>query len=245
MNLLKTVFHIHTDYSDDSNLSVETLTELARQQRVNCLAVTDHDTIQGAQRLAAIAGPDLQVIIGEEISTNQGHLIGLFLKEHIEPGHSPRRTADLIHQQGGLVIVPHPYNRLFGCGLRGAVDEMIDLADAVEVWNAQNIMDSVNHQAEQLAADRRRPSIVGTDIHHGHTLDACHQWIPPFDGPESFIESLRDGTFVKGRHPLTYFLETAWIILREKTGLGFPSPYGKNCPIDRREIHHEPITASD
>ncbi len=245
MDPLKTVFHIHTDYSDDSNLSVDTIAKLARQRQINCLTITDHDTIEGARQMAATAGPDLQVIIGEEISTNQGHLIGLFLHEHIEPGHPPSRTAELIHQQGGLVIVPHPFNRFFGCGLRDAVDDIIDMIDAVEVWNAQNILESVNHKAEQLAARLQLPNIVGSDIHHGQTLDACHQWIPPFDDPQSFLNSLREGTFVKGRHPLTYFVETAWTIFRYKTGLGTPAGYGQNCSIDRTATQYEPVTASD
>ena len=126
-NVLKTVFHVHTDYSDDSNISISHLIDACAHRKVNCIAVTDHDTIAGARELAAHAGPSLRVIIGEEISTIDGHLIGLFLRERIEPGMPVRRSAEAIHDQGGLVVVPHPFNRIFGCSLNEKVYEILDL----------------------------------------------------------------------------------------------------------------------
>ena len=78
--LIKTVFHIHTDYSDDSNLSCKALYAEARRANVDCVVITDHDSIEGAVRLREIARESLRVIIGEEISTTDGHLIGLFLQ---------------------------------------------------------------------------------------------------------------------------------------------------------------------
>lgn len=233
MNWIKTVFHIHSDYSDDSDLSVERIYELAREKNISCVAITDHDTILGAQALQAIAGPDLKVIIGEEISTAQGHLIGLFLKEHIEPGQSARRTAELIRRQGGLVIVPHPFNNFYSCGLQSAVRDLLDLIDAVEICNAQNLLDSINRKAADLAREHNFARIVGSDVHHGTGLDRCHQYIPDFDGPETFKAALRHGGFVMNRHPIGYFIKTAWILFRYKFGLGLPAAIGRNCPVDR------------
>ena len=95
----KTVSHVHTDYSDDGNASIESIIDSARVAGVGAVAITDHDTIDGARALAAIAPPGLQVIVGEEISTNQGHLIGLFLKRagspHARPPNRFATKADL------------------------------------------------------------------------------------------------------------------------------------------------------
>src|SRR6478735_11950748 len=99
MARIKTVFHVHTDYSDDSNTSVESLLEFALARGVGCLTITDHDTMDGARAMAKIARGRLQVIAGQEISTREGHLIGLFLRDPIEPGLPARMTAELIKRQ--------------------------------------------------------------------------------------------------------------------------------------------------
>lgn len=236
MQLLKTVFHVHTDYSPDCDIPVEGLLAEARARGVRCLTVTDHDTIEGARAAAALAGPDLQVIIGEEVSTSQGHLIGLFLHEHIEPGQSARRTAELIRRQGGLVIAPHPFNCLFDCSLRDAVYDVIDLLDAVEVSNAQNVLPLANHRALALAERFNLPMLVGTDAHHLGSLDACHQLLPGFEGPREFVQSLLSGQRFAARHPLSYFLQTAWFTFLEKGGLGIPERYGRNCPYREQPL---------
>jgi len=230
MQLLKTVFHVHTDYSHDSDASVEAVITEARARGVRCLTITDHDTIEGARAAAALAGPNLQIIAGEEITTCEGHLIGLFLREHIEPGQSPRRTADLIHRQGGVVVVPHPFNRLFGCSLREAVYDMIDLADVIEVSNSQNLLPMANRQARALAQRFGLPMLVGVDTHHPGYLDSCFQWIPAFKGAQDFVQSLAQAQRVEGQHPPSYFLKTAWYELWTRTGLGVLEGYGRNCP---------------
>jgi len=244
MARLKTVFHVHTDHSDDSNNSAERLIDLASRAGVGCVAVTDHDTITGAREMASKAGPDLRVIVGEEVSTPHGHLVGLFLREPIERGLSVRQAAQAIKHQGGLVVVPHPFNQMFGCGLRGRINEILDLVDVVEVCNAQNLRSLPNHRAEAFARQFGYPTIVGTDIHHGQTLDACYQWLEPFDGPASFVESLRRATFVKGRHPLGYFVRAAQVILRNKLHLPAPAGFGRHCTQPRPKFQPLPAVYS-
>jgi predicted metal-dependent phosphoesterase TrpH len=231
MGLLKTVFHVHTDYSHDTDTPVDALVAEARARGVHCITITDHDTIEGARAVAARAGSDLKIIIGEEISTANGHLIGLFLREHIEPGQSPRKTAELIHRQGGLVVVPHPFNRLFDCSLREHVYEIIDLVDVIEVSNAQNFLASPNRRARALAERLGLPMVVGVDVHHPGYLDSCYQWLRPFRGPADFLASLRQAEWVEGRHPWSYFAKTAWFTICERTGLNPPEAYGRNSPL--------------
>lgn len=230
---MKTVFHVHTDHSDDCNASVESILELALARGVGCLTITDHDTMVGARAMARIARGKLQVIQGQEVSTREGHLIGLFLRAEIEPGLPARMTAELIKQQGGLVIAPHPFNTLFGCSLREHVHELVDLLDAVEVCNSQNLLPGPNRRAARFAQRHGLPAIVGADTHHRGHLDACYQLMPPFDGPAGFIESLRQAQRVEGRHPLRYFVKSARVVFSEKSGVRLPGGYGRNCTIFR------------
>lgn len=227
-NWLKTVIHVHTDYSIDSNTSPEALADLVRQCGVHCLAVTDHDCIAGAQAVREASRGDFQVIIGEEITTSQGHLLGLFLEEPIAPGLPARHTAELIRRQGGVVIAPHPFNSLFGCGLRQHVYELIDVLDAVEVCNAQNLLPFPNRKAARFACDTGVPALAGTDMHHGRRLDACFQWMPPFDDAESFRAALPQAQLVTGRHSLTYFARSARFEFWKQSGLRLPAGYGRN-----------------
>ncbi|MDM8005524.1 MAG: PHP domain-containing protein [Phycisphaerae bacterium] len=229
MGLVKTVFHIHTDYSDDSNLSVDCLADEAVERGVGCVAVTDHDSIEGAIGLAETAGDDLRVIVGEEVSTRDGHLIGLFLRDLVEPGMSVRQTAEAIRQQGGLVVVPHPYNRLFDCSLGDRVYDILDLIDAVEVANAQNLSPLPNRRSARFARRHGFPAVVGTDVHHRGYLDTCYQMMPDFEGPSEFVTSLEHARLHARAHPLSYFFRTAWLIAGYKLGLPLPAGYGANA----------------
>ena len=229
MGLVKTVFHVHTDYSHDSNNSVDGLLAEARAKGIGCLTITDHDNIDGA-RAAAARSRDVQIIIGEEVATSHGDMIGLFLHEFIEPGQSPRKTAELIHRQGGIVVVPHPFNRMFDCSLREAIYDVIDQVDVIEVCNAQNLSSIPNRQARSLAERFGIPMLVGGDVHHPGYLDSCYQLLPAFKGPGEFLKAVRQAQLVESRHPLSYFVKSARFVFYEKTGLCYPEGYGRNHP---------------
>lgn len=240
MQPLKTVFHVHTDYSDDSDNQIAHIIESAGRLGVHCLAVTDHDSIEGAQILAAEAGPGLNVIVGQEISTPDGHLVGLFLHERVDPGMSPRRTAESIKEQGGLVVAPHPFNSIFSCGLRDALFDFVDLIDIVEIANAQNLLPFPDRKAAKFAQTYHLPGLVGSDTHQRNSLDACYQWLPPFDGPASFLKSVALAKLVPGRHRLRYFAWTALYLTRRRLGFGFPARFGCNCTVSRAQTILQP-----
>lgn len=108
--------HMHTNYSDGTGSVEDVLTFVERNTTLDVIAITDHDTIEGALRareLAAKRGSRLEVIVGEEISTREGHVLALFLEERIAPDQSIERSIELIHQQGGLAVVAHPFNPVF------------------------------------------------------------------------------------------------------------------------------------
>jgi len=235
VQLLKTVFHVHTDYSDDSDNTVAHIIESAGRLGVRCLAVTDHDTIEGARVLAAEADSKLKVIVGQEISTCSGHLIGLFLQDCIVPGMSPRRTAKAIKAQGGLVVAAHPFNSIFSCGLRKALYDFVDLIDVVEIANSQNLLPFADRKSAKFAQAQGLPALVGSDTHQQNNLDSCYQWLEPFDGPNEFLESVRHAQLVPGRHRLAYFFRTAAYLTRYYLGFGFPARFGHNCTVSRTQ----------
>ena len=115
--MTKADLHLHTDFSDGLN-SPRQVVQAASKAGLHIIAVTDHDTMEGAIRAQEYSQkrPDLgiKVILGEEVSTLNGHVIGLFLKSFVPPRLSAKRTVELIHQQGGLAVLAHPFHLYTG-----------------------------------------------------------------------------------------------------------------------------------
>lgn len=201
---MKAVIHVHTDYSYDANATCADVVAAARRQGVGCVAVTDHDEIDGALAVRALGG--VEVIVGEEVSTADGHLIGLFLRERIPPGLSAEETAARIRAQGGLVLAPHP--RAWLCDHSLSADTLERLAprlDAVEVCNAQNPLVWEDAWAQRFARRHGLASYVGSDSHlRGHLAAGC-QVLPAFDGPAGFLAALRRARLQPGRFGPAYF----------------------------------------
>lgn len=222
--MIKTLIHVHTDYSLDSNISLWALEELLIAHGFDCVAVTDHDTIDGALRMRDRSRS--RVIVGEEVSTRDGHLIGLFLEHAIPPGLPVLETAHRIREQNGLVFVPHPYVSSFGCGLMERVTDIVGLIDAVEVCNAQNLSPSADHRAVRFAREHNLVQFVGADSHSRASIAPCYQIMPSFEESKGFLGSLRYANLIKGRHPLSYFAATAYRIARYYAGLPQPGGFG-------------------
>lgn len=225
---LTTLIHVHTDYSFDSDVSLDELANFAHTAGVGCVAITDHDTISGASRFAEIAPPGLKVIVGEEVSTRDGHLVGLFLKRTVRPGMSAKETALAIREQGGLVLLPHPFVAAFGCGLREVAYSIVDLIDAVEVNNAQNLFTRPDRLALEFAQRFGLTMYCGTDSHSRTSLMPCSQILPDFDAgsPKGFLNALRQAELRPGRHPLSYFAAAALRVARHSAGLPLPMGFG-------------------
>ncbi len=236
MGLVKTVIHTHTDYSLDSNTTLDALAWSVANERIGCIAVTDHDTIQGALRFRSMT--DATVIVGEEISTQGGHLIGLFLHERVRPGLSVRDTALAIREQGGLVLAPHPFVRFYGCGLGKRIWAVADLLDAVEVNNAQNILGYPDNLASRFADQTGITRYVGADTHRSGTLAPCYQLLRPFDGPLDFLHALGTAHLVAGYHSLRYRATMVYTAVRAITGLGLPGDCGANARTPARRGGH-------
>lgn len=231
MQRLKTVIHIHTNYSFDASTSPVELLETARARGVDCLAITDHDEIDGALEARELGG--VQIIVGEEVSSADGHVIGLFLTERIPPGLRVEETAERIRAQGGLVLVPHPFASLCRNSLHGnALARLLPRVDAVEVHNAQNPLPWENWRALRFARRHGLPQYVGDDTHIRGYLAACYQRLPAFDGPAGFLTALGKAELRRGRFGPGYFAAIGAQHVRKA--------FRRTCR-DRRGLQNSPI----
>lgn len=213
--------HVHTFYSPDALTTPRELWRWARRRGLDALAITDHNTIAGALALAQDA--PLPIIVGEEIRTTVGEIIGLFLRQEIPAGLSPRETAARIHDQGGLVYIPHPRDRWRRSSAltQEALLEIISEVDILEVWNARVAWIQDNRQALALAERYGLLCGAGSDAHQGYEIGQAYVELPPFRDASSFLRSLAQGT-IHGRTslPLVH-LGSTWAKLAK--GL-LPSP---------------------
>jgi len=191
--------HSHTMWSGDSTTTPEEIEEAVVESGIDVLCVTDHNSIRGAEALAAQL--PCRVVVGEELRTHAGEIIGLFLTEHVPFGISPREAAERIRSQGGLVYVPHPYDPMRRNLTEPALVELADagLVDAVEVFNAKTSLAHLNDRAAAFAAERGLPGGAGSDAHVPEAIGAAYVEMPDFDGPASFLRSLQEGGVV-GHH---------------------------------------------
>jgi predicted metal-dependent phosphoesterase TrpH/glycosyltransferase involved in cell wall biosynthesis len=209
--------HMHTDHSPDCATPVELLLETAKSRGLGAIAITDHNEISGAleaQEAAARIG-GIKVIVAEEVKTaHEGEVIGLFIRERIERGMSMAETIAQIRRQGGLVYVPHPFDRLHSVPDYEHLLEVVEEIDILEVFNPRVAFSSFNEEAVRFA---RKYSIVpgaGSDSHVAQGLGSVKIRLRDFEGPQEFLEAMRDADIVRKHKNLVYvqalkFLQTS------------------------------------
>ena len=200
---------MHTHYSPDSEVSPERLVARCVAVGLSCIAVTDHNTIEGALAVLRIA--PFTVIVGEEVASSEGEITGLFLTEMVPAGLPPVETARLIKEQGGLVSLPHPFDRFRREVIsRGALDQILPYADIVEVFNSRNNLSADDRKAEAFAQEHGLLTSGVSDAHTTMELGRTYVEMPEFDGtPEGFKHALAQGTIVGRRmSPLIHILTT-------------------------------------
>ncbi len=226
--LLRADLHVHTDTSPDSLLSPRRLIALCLRRGIRCLAVTDHNRLQGAWEVARAAPDGLRVIVGEEVGTAEGEVLGLFLTAEVPAGLGALETAARIRAQGGLVGVPHPrdrFRRVLPPGTVWALHEA-GLLDFLEGRNGRVLVARDNERAEALGHTLGRPLSAGSDAHCGLELGCCGVLLPPFDGPESFLRALERGTFWGKPSPAWVHLSSMLARLRHRQASGCAAPEG-------------------
>ncbi len=211
--LIDVDLHMHTDHSYDCATPVEVLLAEARARGLGAIAITDHNEISGAHEARAKAD-GIKVIVAEEVKTaGQGEVIGLFIEELIPRGLTLQETIAEIKRQGGLVYVPHPFDRLHSVPDYEHLLAVLDDVDAIEVFNPRVAISEFNDEAVRFAAKYRIPAGAGSDAHVPQGLGSVRIRMRDFDGPEEFLESLRDADIVRNPASLLYvqalkFLQT-------------------------------------
>jgi glycosyltransferase involved in cell wall biosynthesis len=213
--LIDVDLHMHTDHSHDCATPVEVLLATAREQHLGAIAVTDHNEISGALDAQAKAAEyGVKVIVAEEVKTaSQGEVIGLFLKEKIPRGLTLQETVAEIRRQGGLVYVPHPFDRMHAVPDYEHLLDILDDVDAIEIFNPRIAFKPFNEEAVRFAGKYRIVAGAGSDSHVAQGLGSVRIRMRDFSGPEEFLESLRDADIVRKPTSLLYvqalkFLET-------------------------------------
>ncbi|MGH2891511.1 MAG: CehA/McbA family metallohydrolase [Solirubrobacteraceae bacterium] len=212
--LIDVDLHMHTDHSNDGATPVEVLLAQARARGLGAIAVTDHNEISGALDARAKAPAGLKVIVGEEVKTaEQGEVIGLFIEEKIPRGMTLEQTIAEIRRQGGLVYVPHPFDRMHSVPDYEHLLPVLDDVDAIEVFNPRIAISEFNEEAVRFAAKYRIPAGAGSDAHVSQGLGSVRIRMRDFNGPDEFLESLRDADIIRNPASLLYvqalkFLQT-------------------------------------
>ena len=206
--------HIHTRYSPDSKTTPEQVISRCKETGIDCIAVTDHNTIAGSVELKRLA--PFEVIVSSEIHTKDGEVIGYFLSEEIPGKLSALETVRLIKQQGGLVCVPHPFDVLRGSAIeRRALDEILSEVDIIETFNARSFYRRYNTMARRFAAQHKLPSSAGSDAHTPDEIGKTYVEMPNFDGKEGFLKALAEGKITgKSSSPLVH-LSSTWAKIRK------------------------------
>lgn len=197
---VKVEMHCHTYFSEDGFNNQNKLFEICRKRRIDVVCVTDHDIIRGALDFLAMKNP--RIVVGQEMSTGEGHIIGLFLKEEIAAGLGAEATIEKIKTQGGLVYLPHPFDEFRKSAVKLKVAERVkDMIDIIEVFNSRTFNSKYNTMALEFAKEYNIPIAVGSDAHHWFEVGNSYMTMDDFNSSETFLESLKNADYVKRRCP--------------------------------------------
>ena len=182
---------MHSRFSHDSNTSLEELVARAREVGLDRIALTDHNTAQGSLLLAEME-PGL-AIAAEEVKTTDGEVIGLFITRTLKAWQRPEAVMDEIHEMGGLVYVPHPFDRWRA---NFAPHRLVALADRIDIIESYNQWadPGANQAAADIARDLGKPVAYGSDAHSPAELGQSWVEVEPFSGPADLLEKLSRAT---------------------------------------------------
>ena len=212
--MLKVDLHMHTHFSYDSDAPSKAIVDRCVKMGLNCIAVTDHNTIRGALEVQDIA--PFQVIIGEEIKSSAGDIIGLFLKEEVPKGLSPLETVRAIRAQGGLVMVPHAFDRFRPSAIKyESLREILPFVDIMEAFNAHNFLERDNQRAAAFIQEHHLVESAVSDSHTPLELGSTYMEVPDFDATtEGFRDALVRARLVTRRANQLLRLSTAYVKLK-------------------------------
>jgi predicted metal-dependent phosphoesterase TrpH len=220
-DVIRADLHNHSHFSPDSIASPEHMLARALARGLDVIAVTDHNTIRGGlavRELAERKGARIKVIVGEEVRTKDGEVLGLFLSEEVPRGLSGKETIERIHAQGGLAGAPHPFD-MFRSGLESqALEELAPSLDFIEGLNARMVFATSNDRANEFATAHDLPMSAASDAHSPREIGRAYVEMRPFETVQEFLASLRQGRLV-GRlsSPFIHWI-SRYAVIRRKFG---------------------------
>ena len=203
--MLKADFHIHTRYSIDCNTPLDKLIERCLERGVNCVAIADHGTAEGALKMKEMAS--FKVIVAEEILTPEGEIMGMFLQETINSGYSVEETLSRIKAQGGLVCIPHPFDHFRPSAMkRETLERIVGQVDILEVFNARTMPLHNRGRLKAFAGEHKLHQSAGSDAHTLAEVGNAYIEMPEFNGRDDFLQTLAEGRVCgHSTNPLRHF----------------------------------------
>jgi hypothetical protein len=210
--------HLHTEHSYDCAVPVSELLDYAEEQGLGAIAVTDHNVFSGAHEAVELArGRSLTVIPGEEVKTDSGEVIGLFLREEIPRGMTMGETITAVRDQGGIVYLPHPFDRLHTIPDATTLHRHLAEIDVFEVYNARLLFEGFNDEALRFARKYNLTMGAGSDAHVLQGVGTGLVRMRAFETPEEFLIGLATAEVVRRPKSLVYLQGLKWVAqAREK-----------------------------
>jgi predicted metal-dependent phosphoesterase TrpH len=245
-------FHIHTRFSRDSILTEERFIEKALERGLTHVCVTNHNNVEGAiavrDKVRDLGLEDrLTVILGEEVSTADGEVVGVFLQKTIPRGLSANETADEIHRQGGLVSIPHPFDLFRGSHIReGPLRNLAEVGkiDMIEVFNCRVTFQRHNDEAAEFARRYEIPGIAASDSHSSFEIAMAFNAMPAFTSADELRTSLLSNEWSASRSTFLIHATTRWAVWKNM----FDSWLGKRTaagpilgPEPPEQVQREPV----
>ena len=188
--------HVHTNFSRDGESSVEEILTRAEEVGLDVIAITDHDSIEGAKK-ALLYNTSVLVIPGIEVTTRQGHLLVLGVTELIPSGLDVIDTVEIARKMGALLILPHPYH-VWRHGVARRKKVGMAAVDAVETFNSRYIVGSANQKAARIAKRLGKPCVAGSDAHHARFVGFGRTYIDADRNIGSILAAIRAGKVTSG-----------------------------------------------
>lgn len=193
--------HTHSIASSDGGVRAVQYRNLLSSKRVDLIAITDHNRVDFAQELHAELGD--KIIVGEEIMTTEGEIIGLFLSKLVEPGQTPLETVKAIKKQGGLVYIPHPFETVRKGLQEATLDSIASYIDIVEVHNGRAFLQKRSAKALAWAQANNKVAAASSDAHGAKGVGHTYTVMATLPAQKEFLRVLSAAQLVANRAPLT------------------------------------------
>lgn len=212
---VKIDLHTHSIISHDGSLHEKDYAALLEKGTLDCIAITDHNETSFAQMLHQKFGN--KIIVGEEITTTDGEMIGLFLAKTIPPGFTAKKTADAIHEQGGIVLIPHPFETLRKGIQRSVLEQIVDMIGLIEVFNGRGRWRGKAQVADAFAKQYHLPEVANSDAHGILGIGKTYSMFSEIPTRTNLISLARKGQLQKVYAPTIAYLYPAINVIKNKS----------------------------